>query len=95
MVIAVTITTSTPSGQEVILMEMINSNLGYIDIASIIGMSHTDFVRLPRVEHVNWLSKVHRGEFFKSLQNDDCLPDDLNDEEDYHITNYIIVDDLI
>ena len=95
MVIAVTITTSTPSGKEVILMEMINSNLGYIDVASIIGMSHTDFVRLPRVEQVNWLRKVHSGEFFKSLQNDDCPVDDLNDEEDYHITNYIIVDDLV
>ena len=95
MVIVSAITTSTPSGKEVILMEMINSNLGYIDIASIIGMSHTDFVRLPRVEQVNWLRKVHSGEFFKSLQNDDCLPDDLNDEKDYHITNYIIVDDLI
>ena len=46
-------------------MEMINSNLGYIDIASIIGMSHTDFVRLPRVEQVNWLRKVHSGEFFQ------------------------------
>ena len=95
MVIAVTITTSTPSGKEVILMEMINSSLDYIDVASIIGMSRTDFVRLPRQEQVNWLRKVHSGEFFKSLQNDDCLPDDLNDEEDYHITNYIIVDDLI
>ena len=95
MVIVSAITTSTPSGKEVILMEMINSNLGYIDVASIIGMSHTDFVRLPRVEQVNWLRKVYNGEFFKSLQNDDCLPDDLNDEEDYHITNYIIVDDLI
>lgn len=95
MVIAATITTSIPSGKEVILMEMINSNLGYIDLASIIGMSRTDFVRLPRVEQVNWLRKVHSGEFFKSLQNDDCLPDDLNDEEDYHITNYVIVDDLI
>ena len=95
MVIADPITTSTPSGKEVILMEMINSNLGYINVASIIGMSRTDFVRLPRVEQVNWLRKVHSGEFFKSLQNDDCLPDDLNDEEDYHITNYIIVDDLI
>ena len=95
MVIVTAITTSTPSGKEVILMEMINSNLGYIDVASIIGMSHTDFVRLPRVEQVNWLRKVHSGEFFKSLQNDDCHTDDLNDEEDYHITNYIIVDDLI
>ena len=95
MVIAATITTSIPSGKEVILMEMINSNLGYIDVASIIGMSHTDFVRLPRQEQVNWLRKVHSGEFFKSLQNDDCLADDLNDEEDYHITNYVIVDDLI
>ena len=95
MVIATTITTSTPSGKEVVLMEMINSNLGYIDIASIIGMSHTDFVRLPRVEQVNWLRKVHSGEFFKSLQNDDCPTDDLNDEEDYHITNYVIVDDLL
>ena len=94
MVIADPITISTPSGKEVILMEMINS-IGYIDVASIIGMSHTDFVRLPRVEQVNWLRKVHSGEFFKSLQNDDCLPDDLNDEEDYHITNYVIVDDLI
>ena len=95
MVIVAAITTSIPSGKEVILMEMINSNLGYIDVASIIGMRHTDFVRLPRVEQVNWLRKVHSGKFFKSLQNDDCLPDDLNDEEDYHITNYIIVDDLI
>ena len=76
-------------------MEMINSNLGYIDVASIIGMSRTDFVRLPRVEQVNWLRKVHSGEFFKSLQNDDCPAYDLNDEEDYHITNYVIVDDLI
>ena len=76
-------------------MEMINSNLGYIDIASIIGISHTDFVKLPFQEQVNWLRKVHSGEFFKSLQNDDCPSDDLNDEEDYHITNYIIVDDLI
>ena len=95
MVIAATITTSIPSGKEVILMEMINSNLGYIDVASIIGMSHTDFVRLPRQEQVNWLRKVHSDEFFKSLQNDDCPADDLNDEEDYHITNYIIVDDLV
>ena len=95
MVIAATITTSIPSGKEVILMEMINSNLGYIDVASIIGMSRTDFVRLPRVEQVNWLRKVHSGEFFLSLQNDDCPTDVLNDEEDYHITNYIIVDDLI
>ena len=95
MVIADPITTSIPSGKEVILMEMINSNLGYIDVASIIGMSHTDFVRLPRQEQVNWLRKVHSGEFFKSLQNDDCPADDLNDEEDYYITNYIIVDDLV
>ena len=95
MVIVSAITTSTPSGKEVILMEMINSNLGYIDVASIIGMSRTDFVRLPRVEQVNWLRKVHSGEFFKSLQNDYCLADDLNDEEDYDITNYVIVDDLI
>ena len=95
MVIGVSITTSIPSGKEVILMEMINSNLGYIDVASIIGISHTDFVRLPRQEQVNWLRKVHSGEFFKSLQNDDCRSDDLNDEEDYHITNYVIVDDLI
>ena len=51
MLIVTAITTSTPSGKEVILMEMININLGYIDVASIIGMSHTDFVRLPRVEH--------------------------------------------
>ena len=95
MVIVTAITTSTPSGKEVILMEMINSKLGYIDVASIIGISHTNFVRLPRQEQVNWLRKVHSGEFFKSLQNDDCLADDLNDEEDYHITNYVIVDDLI
>ena len=94
MVIVPAITTSTPSGKEVILMEMINSNLGYIDVASIIGISHTDFVRLPRQEQVNWLRKIHSGEFFKSLQNDD-YPDNLNDEEDYHITNYIIVDDLL
>ena len=94
MVIVTAVTTPTPSGKEVILMEMINS-IGYIDVASIIGMSNTDFVRLPHQEQVNWLRKVHSGEFFKSLQNDDCLPDDLNDEEDYHITNYIIVDDLI
>ena len=76
-------------------MEMINSNLGCIDVSSIIGMSRTDFVRLPRVEQVNWLRKVHSSEFFKSLQNDDCPADDLNDEEDYHITNYVIVDDLL
>ena len=95
MVIAVATTISIPSGKEVILMEMINSNLGYIDVASIIGMRHTDFVRLPRQEQVNWSGTIHSGEFFKSLQNDDCLADDLNDEEDYHITNYVIVDDLI
>ena len=60
MVIVTAITTSTPSGKEVILMEMIISNLGCIDIASIIGMSHTDFVKLPFQEQVNWLRKVHR-----------------------------------
>ena len=50
-------------------MEIINSNLGYVDVASIIGISSTDFARLPRQEHVNWLRKVHSGEFFNSLQH--------------------------
>lgn len=75
-------------------MEIINSNLGYVDVASIIGISSTDFARLPRQEQVNWLRKVHSGEFFNSLQRD-VTPDIDVDEEEQHITNYIIVDDLI
>ena len=76
-------------------MKIINSNLGYVDIASIIGMSHTDFVRLPRQEQINWLRKVHSGEFFNSLQKDNCSHDNIDYEEEPNITNYIIVDDLI
>ena len=74
-------------------MEIINSNLGYVDVASIIGISSTDFARLPRQEQVNWLRKVHSGEFFNPHQHD--VTHDIDVDEEQHITNYIIVDDLI